>query len=374
MDLLTCKILILELDLRKRYFFLPLIMFLAGCQVPSNKAMNGAGGRTSYNRTLQTTSKEQMLLNIVRLRFFDPPYFVDVGNVTTQFTYRTSVQPSIPIPGFTEKNPAKLGGEFQWTNQPTIQYSPLQGKPYAMQLLQPLDLRSIQQLCYSGWSVDRVFSLVFQGFNGLLNAPEASGPLPERIPSYEQFNEVVKLLRHFQTLGELQIGVEINAPADEEKGEGPPGHQLQLAFPSEGPQAERLSELLVGLRKARGQYLLTMRLGFDKDGKIGVMPRSILSTLYFLSQGVSVPSKDNRAPKCFINQKDIAKNPGLISILCSKTEPRFSYISTKYRGKWYYIHDQDIESKKTFVLLLQIYNLQGGALIQPPPLLTLPLG
>lgn len=330
--------------------------------------MDGSGGRTSYNKVLQKTSKEQMLLNIVRLRYFDIPYFLDVGNVTTQFTYKTTVQPSFPIPGFTEKNPAKIAGEVQWQNQPTIQYSPVQGSAYAQQLLQPVGLRHIQQLCYSGWSFDRVFRLVVQGFDGLLNAPEASGPLHVSSGSYDEFLEAVSLLRKFQEIGELQIGVDITKKEEEDKDKI--AHQLQLTFPAEGADADRLNELLVGLKKRNGRYHLVMQLGFDKSGKIGVLPRSILSSVYFLSQGVEAPIDE----KCL--EKIECKNGGnaLIKISNCPHFPGNAYAAVKYRNRWFYIHEQDVESKKTFVLLLQLYNLQGGALTQPPPLLTLPLG
>lgn len=351
-----------------KFLFVPAFLLLAGCHVPSDRSMEGSGGRTSYNRTLQKTSKEQMLLNIVRLRYFDIPYFLDVGNVTTQFTYKTTVQPSFTIPGFDEKNPVKIGSEVQWQNQPTIQYSPVEGQAYAKQLLQPIDLRTIQQLCYSGWAIDRVFSLVIQGFDGLLNAPEAAGPLHVEAIRNDDFEEALKLLRHFQILGELQIGVDITSKMEED--DDKPAHQLQLAFPSEGKEAKRLDELLDGLKMKGGRYFLNMKLGFDKNGRIGVLPRSVMSSLYFLSQGVLAPPDDRCIQTCKI------KNGGkeLITIRNCPHCPTNAYAAVKYRDRWYYIHDQDIESKKTFVLLLQLYNLQGGAMVQPPPLLTLPLG
>lgn len=359
---------ILESPLKIKYLFVPVLCLLAGCHVPSGKSLEGSGGRTSYNNTLQKTSKDQMLLNIVRLRYFDIPYFLDVGTVTTQFTYKTTVAPSFTIPGFNEKNPAKVGGEVQWQNQPTIQYAPVQGQAYAKQLLQPVDLRTIQQLCYSGWAVDRVFSLILQGFDGLLNAPEAAGPLHTEIVRSDEFAEAVKLLRHFQLLGELQVGVDY--PQSNKGDQAKQTHQLQLAFPSKGKEAKRLEELLVGLKEKDGRYYLNVKLGFDNNGRIGVLPRSILSSIYFLSQGVEVPPNDRCIQPCNL------KNGGseLITIRNSAHSPSNAYAAIKYRDRWYYIHERDVESKKTFVLLLQLYNLQGSEMVLPPPVLTLPLG
>lgn len=362
-----------------------LLVVLTGCHVSSKTALEGSGGRNSYNDVLQSTNSEQMLVNIVRLRYYDIPFFLDVGNVTTQFTYKTAIIPSFPIPGFSEDNPAKIGGELSWQNQPTIQYSPLQGEAYASQLLQPISLRSIQQLCYSGWGVDRVLRLIVQGFNGLLNAPEASGPIPEKVPYYEKFFEATELLRYFQKRGELQIGVDIiksKQSTESDNGDSKKeGHTLQFAFPIEGKHAKKLAKILKGERIHKGRYVLNMELGFDSNGKIGVLPRSILSSMYYLSQGVVVPPGDIKSG-CAAKQEGTKKQlqdweekmDQLLEVKFTSSCPSCAFVKVKYRGKWFYIDDKDLESKKTFVLLMQLYNLQGGAYVQPPPLLTIPLG
>ncbi|KKM67868.1 hypothetical protein LCGC14_1466760, partial [marine sediment metagenome] len=43
-----------------------------------------------------------------------------------------------------------------------------------------------------------------------------------------------------------------------------------------------------------------------------------------------------------------------------------------YRDTWFYIKDGDIYSKKTFLLLLDLFNLQAGSSTVQGPLLTLP--
>jgi hypothetical protein len=123
-----------------------------------------------------------------------------------------------------------------------------------------------------------------------------------------------------------------------------------------------------------------MELGFNKDGRVGVIPRSILSSMYYLSQGINIPKSDiqrgcvlsvacDKGKCCEWEQLD-----QLISIKCSGSRPRDAFLSIPYRGRWFYIDDCDLSSKKTFVLLMQLFNLQGGASTQIPPLLTIPIG
>ena len=355
-----------------------LLVGLTGCHIPSTVTLGGEGGRTSYNTALQVTNNQQMLLNLIRLRYLDIPFFLDVANVTTQFTYRSSVSPIFPIPGFDKGNPFDLRGELFWQNQPTLQFVPLEGEPLSRQILSLVDLHTIQQLIYSGWDIDRVFRVVIQNFDELPNAPEASGPLRELIPKHKQFLEAVYLLRHFQTRGELQMGVRV----EQKKKEDEKVSTMQIAFPDKAPEAERLAKLLSGARAVNGNFVLNMELGFNLCGRIGVMPRSILSCMYYLSESVELPKED--VDKGIV---DVTINPqgelfdwkevlhGLMHIRSSRLEPRDAYVKVKYRNYWYYIDNTDLESKKTFLLLLQLYHLQAGRPFQsPPPVLTLPLG
>ncbi len=75
-----------------------------------------------------------------------------------------SVKVRISIPGFSKTNPTNLRGETQFQSQPTLQYSPLQGKGFANRILRPIDIGIIQQIIYSGWDVDRVFLLAIENF------------------------------------------------------------------------------------------------------------------------------------------------------------------------------------------------------------------
>ena len=120
--------------MRRVYYYLLCfcaLIFLSSCHVSSRTALTGSGGRNSYNESIKMTGLQQMLLNLVRLRYCDAPYFLDVSNVTTQFTYGSFINPTFPIPGANNANPIQLGAGMSWQNQPTIQYTPLDGHSFA---------------------------------------------------------------------------------------------------------------------------------------------------------------------------------------------------------------------------------------------------
>ena len=220
-----------------KWLVLVLALCLTGCHFPSKIAMEGSGGRNAYNMEVQKTNAEEMLLNLVRLRYFDSPFFLEVSSVTNQFTMRNLAVASIKLPGFDKTNPMSLGGETQWTNQPTIQYSPLQGKEFANQLMQPLDINTIQQVIYSGWDIERVFSLTVKNFQEFPNIPR-EGLDPDELIRHQKFHQLIKLMTALQLKGDLQIGIGQSKAEDANK------PNLQFAFPSDNKISEEMAELL----------------------------------------------------------------------------------------------------------------------------------
>ena len=51
-----------------------------------------------------------------------------------------------------------------------------------------------------------------------------------------------------------------------------------------------------------------------------------------------------------------------------------AYVKIRYRDHYYYIADNDLESKSTFMLLTEIFNMQAGQGVALMPTLTLPVG
>ena len=369
----------------KMMFYLIISLVLsAGCSISSRTSMYGNGGRTAYNIAAQNTTNQELLLNLVRLRYSDTPYFLELNSITSQFTYGGKFVPSIPAPGFNQTNPGIFEGELSWQNQPTIQYAPLQGKDFAIQLMSPIDLRVIQGLIFTGWNVDRVFRLLVQNMSNVSNACLASNlPTPSTPPDYKEFNEIVTLMHFFQENNQLQIGVLYEGKEEENVNNiALQPNVIQIIFPSEGEKAKKLAHLLPGTRLIKGKYVISMRQDFNEQAKIGIMTRSLLSCMYYLSLGVEVPPSEVAAgivgvTKCGENATPFNWHyvvGDLLTINWSYRCPQSAYLAVPYRGYWFYIDDTDIESKHTFVLLQQIYNLQAKQEQKETPLLSIPLG
>ena len=175
-------------------------VLLAGC-IAGPTALRAS--RVAYNDAIQSTTDEQLLLNLVRLKYRDVPFFLEVSSVSTQFTFEESLSGSVTLNenvGVAPLNPDVYGisGRLGYSERPTISYAPLQGQDFVERLLSPLTPETILLLSRSGWNIDRVLRLSVQRLNDLDNAASASGPTPLMAPRYERFARAALLFRQLQ--------------------------------------------------------------------------------------------------------------------------------------------------------------------------------
>ena len=367
------------------------ILILSGCQVPSTSSFYGDGGRTAYNMVIQATNAQEMLLNLVRMRYFDPPFFLEMGTVTTQFTYKGTTSGKVAIPGgFTTSSPFVLGGDFMWQNQPTLQYAPLEGKKFARQISQPIDLQTIQSMIYAGWNIKKLFRLLIQSFDTMNNSTATYIVNNVSKDYFKDFYEATEILRYFQLNGLLEIGVTTTeepsttvAKNDKEKESFRKKEVMQIVFPVDNDKSKEFISL-IGNGKTVSQvgdkYVINAFSGFQSTGKMGLLTRSIISCMYYLSQSVDVPDADSLSGKTTHFSDKIENSSwkkiinSLMNVQFSSSKPKNAYVAIYYRDKWFYIDDCDLTSKKTFSLLLQLYNWQSGRdKMQDAPLLTIPV-
>jgi hypothetical protein len=328
--------------------------------------------RSNYNLAIQRTNDEQLLLNLVRLKYRDTPFFMEVSSVASQFTLSSTANASATLQDGV-KGLFGLGGSLGLTEKPTVTYSPLQGDKFIQRVLSPLPLQTIALLFHSGWSIERIFRLCFQRMNHLKNAPGASGPTPSLAPQFLEFVSAVKYLRA------LQVQDAINLSYFE--AEGVP--QLILHINEEDKNREEAKQfaLAVNVEPGKTRYVLTFAPTFNRTDQIRIVTRSLLGTMFYLSQAVEVSTQDTlrgKVTKTKTSAGDVfdwKKVTGdLLRIRSLPEKPEENAMIIFYRGTWFYIDDSDLSSKSTFSLLAQIFSLQAGKIKDNAPLLTLPIG
>ena len=342
---------------------------LCGCHQFGPGTIRAA--RVSYNEVINRTSNEQMLLNLVRLRYRDTPFFLEISSVSNSYNFGASLSAT----GVTTGGPYLAGTRpgLSYAERPSISYTPLQGDKFVKQLLQPLSLETLVLMYHSGWSVERVFSCCVQRLNGVKNAPSASGPTPGYPPVYEDFKSAVKIMRKLQKTGGMEVGAE--------SGDG--GSALVVTIAEGVTDSDEVKEFrrLLKLAEDTNVYRLTTDLTGARKGDIGVSTRSLMGVFFYLSQSVQVPDDHEFLGKVTTTQDesglpfDWDKVTGdVLRVRWSRFEPRDAAVAVPYRGVWFRIEDSDLNSKSTFSLLSQLFMLQAGNVKMQMPLLTLPVG
>ena len=101
-------------------------LLLAGCG--SCGAGTIARDRFDYSSAISQSWKDQMLLNLVKLRYADAPVFLEVVSVINQYSLEGTVSLNSPTwgPGGSNLAPA-LGASGRDFERPTISYLPMTG-------------------------------------------------------------------------------------------------------------------------------------------------------------------------------------------------------------------------------------------------------
>ena len=151
--------------------------------------------RLRYNEVVRATNDQQLLLNLVRLRYADSPIFIDLPNITSQF--EVSAGGSDPGPGGGQTT-FGVGG-LTGRDTPTLSYHPRQGREIAKALLDPLaaDLLSVVN---AGARLDQFLWMTLNDINDVQNAVRATTLAP-RMP-----DDNLRFLRGVQLLAEIDEG------------------------------------------------------------------------------------------------------------------------------------------------------------------------
>jgi hypothetical protein len=347
------------------------VLWLAGCSISGPTSIRTS--RTNYNDAIARTSAEQLLLNLVRLRYRDVPLFLEVSSVTT--TFEVEVAGGMGIETTTpEIAGVDLDGRITLSERPSVTYLPLQGEMFVKKLMTPLETETLVLMYHSGWSLDRMLKVCVRRLGPLVNAARASGPTPAVVPTYQEFFEAADLLQRLWEQGDLELGL-----ATSEKGPA----SLVIRFDDEARGSAEVSRLkqLLGLPASMELTGITASQTEITGEGVALVTRSLMACMYFLSQGVEPPERDVQAGRVTVTRDDSGApfdwariTGGLMRIRSGDAKPEEVYASVEYRGTSFWIDDGDLDSKSTFALLGQLLELQSGSARGSGPVLTLPIG
>lgn len=406
-------------------FWSTIILSIAGCAVPTQKIVNR---HWDLNGSIREAGSEQLLLNIVRLRYDETPFFLQLSSISTTF----ATQQSLGVSGqFPESAPNIFGvnGSASYAETPTVTWSLPDSSEYYGRLLAPMGADQLTALTQSGWDPDRVLRVGIKKMNSLRNIEFRLNEgiiVPE---NYADMLEALRLIDELSATGlvDLSYGVKSTMGAGKIPLERldtraipeglPYGLQfltrddptvfepLKLTKPlflrfseksDNDPRAQRLRKLLklddtkysFGIVDTGGSGVEQLRSEsgklsqvFDPNARLAEIVlnnRSMMEVLYFASTTVKVPESDlangrvRNIADTIRNVKDRVDNDWLI-IYSSATEPANAWIKIRYRDTWFYILDNDLNSRASFALLDAMFASIVGNVPGAKPLPKLPV-
>lgn len=342
-------------------------LLLGGCASIGPKSISV--NRPAYNIAVQQTNDQELLLNLVRLLYRDTLYFTTVDRIASSMelnqSYGLGGSVSKATPAHTLNRALSLSSGIALNDKPTVFYAPIDGEKFVRQMMTPMNPELLLLLAKSGWSIDRVLLVGAQEMNGLRNAPTAAGPTPSWEPEFHDFLEAARLLRVLQREQLLELAA------------GTDGKGVELRFvrnAMQRPEMARLRELLK-LAPDRDRFRIVTGVEAPDNGSIAITTRSLLSALSYVSQGIHAPEADIKAGKVRRTVRpdqtpfDWRELLGdVFEVKSSDDEPVDASVSIFYRGHYFYIADNDLETKSTFVLLTQLMALHSAPVTGGPAL------
>lgn len=327
--------------------------------------------RYDYSGSISDSWKRQTLLNIVRLRYLDPPIFVDVGQIVAGYSLETSgnLGGQLSSAGAIQGNSLAMGGAVRFTDRPTVTYTPLTGDKFVKALMTPLPPQSVFSTIESGWPADAMLFATVSRLNGLRNQEVSPTGFANADP---RFLRVLELMARIQSAGAVSLRIEL----DEQK------HQTTLiAIRSKDISEETIAEArelrtLLGLSPETTEFKLVPGSLAANDHEVAVKTRSLLHILGLMAAQVEVPAEDVTRGRAMPGVDEANKGGvapvRLARILSAKNKPADAYVSVEYRDRWFWIEDGDLKSKRAFAFMMMLFTLMDTGEKQGLPVLTIP--
>ena len=353
---------------KTRWLGLLIIVLLVavGCK-SSIGAKTVSGAQFNYAEALRDAWKEQMLLNMVGLRFAEAPMFLKVTSVINQYSLEGTISAAAPPYDLQAAAAPPLGIGGRFSDRPTITYMPLTGAEFTRSVMTPIPPRTIMSLIQAGWRADLLLPLTVRAINGVSLTTNVGGTNTD-----PRFFRLVSLIAKVQKEDGLSFRVEKRGKDDvaivvigRDPAEQRQGHNAEIRE-------------ILGIEPKLGEYKLVFGRHSSGPNEIAMLTRSILEMLVSLSLWVDVPPEyvtSGRVPPS--PDPAILEEYGfeqLIKVRSSTVRPESSFVDVRYEGLWYWIDNDDFGSKRTLSFMQLMFSLAESGGGQVAPVVTVQAG
>jgi hypothetical protein len=341
-----------------------LLVAMTGCYSVGPKTV--PQDQFNYNNAIAESAQEQLLVNLVRLRYNETPVFLKVGSVISQYSRIASANAGVTTNASASgDNTASAGGSVTWADRPTITYLPISGQEFARNLLTPIPPGSIFNMIQSGWSAELLLPLTVWSINQIDN--EVARPTNRR----QAGPELVEMLEIWNRLRESSLLGIRKAPAEA-------GESRSILFLRDVPLSEqetsdfmRFAELLDVDHRSL-EFSMIYGLVPEKPNDIAVLTGSVMEIMLSMAWQFEVPPghiQSGRTGETFQSARNAGTAP--IEVHFADKKPADAFVAVYRHDYWFYIDQRDRKSKQAFSFLQLLLNLVETGTADHAPVFTI---
>lgn len=217
---------------RPTVVLLLIVLTTAGCasMMPPQKI---PVDRATYLEAVSTSWKEQLLSNLVSLRYGDTLTSLEMTSITTGYELDSNltagnsaywhVLPATPAYAATS-----VGGSVTYSIKPSISYVPIRGDALEQTMLEPINPLKILKSLQTGWDADYILPFSVKCINDLRN------------PSDDQFIDLVNDFRDLLEKGVIRLTME--EPVEPKVTKVPDDYTVTLKYAAKPKQGKSCEE------------------------------------------------------------------------------------------------------------------------------------
>lgn len=356
--------------------------------------------RFDYTTAIGDSWKQQMLINMVRVRYGEAPVFLDVASVISQFQVTGGVNWNGTFNNQSSSNTHTLGaagnlanpvtGALDWggtygspflsssqnvgvtgtyADRPTITYMPLSGEKFTRTFMKPLPPPALLALIQAGYPIDFVLRGCVHSVNGVRNRYGGSARARHADP---EFYPLLERLRRIQDSGALGFRVQKTGEME--------GVLMRFQGTMNASTQEDMDFVrkTLGLEPGDGEFRVAYGSVAKDSRELAILTRSILEIMVDLASCIEVPARhvdETRVnPTLPDDTVEGTPVPPLLKIQSSRSLPGDAFVAVPYRNHWFWIDDRDMRSKSIFSFMMFIFSLTDTEGKEGAPIVTIPVG
>jgi hypothetical protein len=402
------------------------VLLLSGCSTFGPQLV--LNSHIEYNKAVEQVIQEELLLNIVRRRYYEAPQFVTVSSISTSMGTSAGVSGGAAFGNQGTPTTGNIGGSLNWSDSPTVTITPRQGTEILGALTARMSVNTLAKMANAGYRFDFLLSLTAEGLTSVRGPQTGVGT--DFRPGDPEYLQLIESIGRLIDKGQLIVGTfswndpysDISYDRDQITVENQitaialgggtgrfrsydggktyyftdknnyPAMWIDPDARTSG-DGKRVIELL-NLQPTPLKRVWTFAPSRVVDGtdfenvpndprpEIKMRLRSFYSVLNLLAYGVNVPPKDEEENRVFtkaLYEKAVREGRAVdlsdkFIVHSSGERPANAFVAVKHRGSWFYVDDRDHVSKRLFNAVYDLFNMEiapsggGGG-----PILTVPV-